>query len=77
VIRRKLKKVYGMPPEHYVCPICNQDADQVKGKGNTKNGPWVIDHCHETESLEDGFVTSVIEHLAGFDDNKEILRRAI
>jgi hypothetical protein len=36
VIRRKLRKVYGMPPEHYVCPICNQNAEQVKGKGNTK-----------------------------------------
>ena len=25
--------------------------EDVKGKGNTRNGSWVLDHCHETESF--------------------------
>jgi hypothetical protein len=77
VIRRKLKKVYGMPPEHYVCPICNQNAEQVKGKGNTKNGPWVIDHCHETGEFRGWLCHKCNRALGGFDDNKQTLKRAI
>ena len=47
-VRNRLREEYGMPPEGYICPICNCDEGQVKGKGNTKNGSWVLDHCHES-----------------------------
>jgi hypothetical protein len=77
VIRRKLRKIYGMPSEHYVCPICNQNAEQVKGKGNTKNGPWVIDHCHETGEFRGWLCHKCNRALGGFDDNKQILKRAV
>lgn len=76
-VRRKLKKVYGMPPDYYICPICGQDEDQVKGKGNTQNGSWVIDHCHETGEFRGWLCHKCNRALGGFDDNVLNLQRAI
>tara|TARA_R110000751_G_scaffold231869_1_gene333085 strand:- start:292 stop:513 length:222 start_codon:yes stop_codon:yes gene_type:complete len=66
-----------MPHEGYICPICNKDAEQVKGKGNTKNGPWVLDHCHDTETFRGWLCHKCNRALGGFDDCGEILNRAI
>jgi hypothetical protein len=66
-----------MPKKDYICPICNQDEEQVKGKGNTKNGSWVLDHCHETETFRGWLCHKCNRALGGFDDCAEILNRAV
>ena len=63
--------------EGKVCSKCDQDEEQVKGKGNTKNGSWVLDHCHETETFRGWLCHKCNRALGGFDDCIEILGRAI
>jgi hypothetical protein len=76
-VRQVLRRQYGMPKKDYICPICNQDEEQVKGKGNTKNGSWVLDHCHETETFRGWLCHKCNRALGGFDDDSAILRRAV
>jgi len=76
-VREALKKQYGMPSEGYVCPICEGDEEAVKGRGNTKNGSWVLDHCHETEAFRGWLCHKCNRSLGGFDDDTSMLGRAI
>lgn len=76
-VRQKLKEQYGLPQGEYHCPICLNDEETVKGKGNTKNGSWVIDHCHETEKFRGWLCHKCNRALGGFDDSEETLERAI
>jgi hypothetical protein len=76
-IRIKLREEHGMPEEGYTCPICNGDESAVKGKGNTKNGSWVLDHCHHTETFRGWLCHKCNRALGGFDDDVDVLRRAI
>lgn len=76
-VRLDLKNKYGMPQKKYKCPICLGNEKDVKGRGNTKNGSWVIDHCHETEKFRGWLCHKCNRALGGFDDNIEILNRAI
>jgi hypothetical protein len=66
-----------MPKGEYTCPICLGTEEEVKGKGNTKNGPWVIDHCHETDAFRGWLCHKCNRSLGGFDDSVDILSRAI
>ena len=75
--RAALKDVHGVAPNNYKCPICLGNADDVKGKGNTKNGSWVIDHCHDTEKFRGWLCHKCNRSLGGFDDNIPTLKRAI
>jgi hypothetical protein len=75
-VRKRLKEEHGMPPEGYVCPICNCNEEQVKGKGNTKNGSWVLDHCHDTETFRGWLCHKCNRALGGFNDDLETLDRA-
>lgn len=76
-LREKLKQEYGMPESGYNCPICLNDEESVKGKGNTKNGSWVIDHCHETEEFRGWLCHKCNRSLGGFDDSVDTLLRAV
>ena len=76
-VRAALKEKHGMPVGEYTCPICLGTEEEVKGKGNTKNGAWVIDHCHETEAFRGWLCHKCNRSLGGFDDSVEILNRAI
>ena len=76
-VRARLKTQYGMPEEGHVCPICLGTKDQVNGLGNKKNGSWVIDHCHESESFRGWLCHTCNRALGGFKDNVDILDRAI
>lgn len=76
-VREQLKLKYGMPDKDYVCPICNGDESMVKGRGNTKNGSWVIDHCHETDTFRGWLCHKCNRSLGGFDDCVHMLERAI
>ena len=74
-VRKILYEKYGKAPDNYTCPICLGTED-VKGKGNTKNGSWVLDHCHETESFRGWLCHKCNRALGGFDDDIEMLLRA-
>ena len=76
-VRDRLKKKYGMPSEGYSCPICLGTEQEVKGRGNTKNGSWVLDHCHESEAFRGWLCHKCNRSLGGFDDDEEMLQRAI
>lgn len=76
-VRQSLKEKYGMPEGEYTCPICLGSEEEVRGKGNTKNGAWVIDHCHETEKFRGWLCHKCNRSLGGFDDSVDILNRAI
>jgi hypothetical protein len=76
-VRKALREEHGMPPEGYHCPICNKNAEQVKGTGNTKNGSWVLDHCHETGKFRGWLCHKCNRALGGFDDDTKTLWRAI
>ena len=76
-VRQELRKKHEYPPEDHRCPVCNGNAEEVKGKGNTRNGPWVLDHCHETQRFRGWLCHKCNRALGGFDDSKEILQRAI
>ena len=75
--RDRLKKKHGMPGIGYSCPICLGTEDDVKGRGNTKNGSWVLDHCHESESFRGWLCHKCNRSLGGFDDDIEMLKRAM
>jgi transposase-like protein len=76
-VRNALREKYGMPQEGYVCPICLNDDKTVAGKGNTRNGAWVIDHCHNTNTFRGWLCHKCNRSLGGFDDSIEVLQRAI
>ena len=76
-VRAKLKEQHGMPKENYICPICLGNEEDVEGRGNTKNGSWTLDHCHETEKFRGWLCHKCNRSLGGFDDNVETLLRAI
>ena len=76
-VRVKLREKHGMPPKDYVCPICKGNEEDVKGKGNTRNGSWVIDHCHETDSFRGWLCHKCNRALGGFDDDTSLLQNAI
>lgn len=76
-VRERLKDKYGTAPEGHICPICLNNEEAVDGKGNTKNGSWVLDHCHETEKFRGWLCHKCNRSLGGFDDSIETLQRAI
>ena len=76
-VRERLKREHGMPSEGYSCPICLGTEEDVKGRGNTKNGSWVLDHCHESEAFRGWLCHKCNRSLGGFDDDIEMLKRAM
>tara|TARA_S200002703_G_C3678564_1_gene208419 strand:- start:194 stop:655 length:462 start_codon:yes stop_codon:yes gene_type:complete len=76
-VRKALHLEYGKAPDNYTCPICLGSEEGVRGKGNTKNGSWVLDHCHETESFRGWLCHKCNRALGGFDDDTDMLYRAI
>lgn len=76
-VRTELRQKHGMPSEGYCCPICKGDEEGVKGKGNTRNGSWVLDHCHDTDSFRGWLCHKCNRALGGFNDDTSLLQNAI
>ena len=76
-VRNRLRDKHGMPTDGHVCPICERGETEVAGKGGLRNGAWVIDHCHDTETFRGWLCHSCNRALGGFNDNVDILKRAI
>jgi len=76
-VRNILRSKYGMPMEGHICPICERNESDVAGKGGLRNGAWVIDHCHDTETFRGWLCHSCNRALGGFSDNVDILKKAI
>ncbi len=78
IIRKKLKQEYGIPEKGHICPICNLGEDKVLRSGiSTTNTPWVLDHCHYTQTFRGWLCHKCNRALGGLDDDVEILKRAI
>ena len=76
-VRKELREIHGMPPEGYTCPICNGDAEAVKGKGGALNGSWAVDHCHDTDAFRGWLCHKCNRAIGNFDDDIKKLERAI
>ena len=76
-VRNYLRSIHDEPTENYTCPICLGSEEDVRGKGNTRNGSWVLDHCHEKETFRGWLCHKCNRALGGFDDDVGILKRAI
>lgn len=75
-IRKKLKEEFGIPPNDYICPICNKEKDQLLGTGG-KAGVWVIDHDDKTDKFRGHLCHNCNRGIGNFNHDIERLWRAI
>lgn len=74
---RKLRNKYGNAPDDYVCPICKNDHENVKGQGGKNCVSWVVDHDHQTNIFRGWLCHKCNRGLGAFNDDIEFLERAI
>jgi hypothetical protein len=76
-VRSYLKSITPPPAADYICPICNKDADQVKGAGGQKSGHWCLDHDHKTKQFRGWLCHTCNRAIGQLQDDVENLKRAI
>jgi len=75
--RKELKDKYGYAPKNYRCPICDRIEKECKGEGSETASAWAIDHCHETNTFRGWLCHKCNRGIGTFDDNIQILQKAI
>jgi len=76
-VRNNIRATYGMPSPDYCCPICLRTSSEVAGSGGKAAGPWVVDHCHETDRFRGWLCHKCNRTLGGFEDDIQMMHRAI
>lgn len=74
--RKALRDAYPYPESDYTCPICLRHADELQGRGG-RSSTWVVDHDHSTNTFRGHLCHSCNRAIGMFQDNPEILKRAI
>jgi len=78
-----LKKQYSSARPHITdsCPVCQRTGVEIQRTASQgakkKRDPWVLDHCHETNTYRGWICNHCNNGLSGFKDNIESLQRAI
>lgn len=75
--RKRLRDENPPPDEGHVCPICKRSGKECAGEGNSKNGPWALDHCHSTKEFRGWLCHKCNRAIGCFNDNKELLLSAL
>ena len=75
-VSSNLRKIHGDPHKDYKCPICNKKAEELSTYGN-RSTPWVVDHCHKTDSFKGWLCNKCNMLLGGGEENIKILEKAI
>ena len=84
-LTNQLKKIHGLPPTDYICPICEKNGENVVGGPRQRNGkklkkiptPWVVDHDHKTKEFRGWLCHKCNRGLGTFDDDINMLWKAI
>ena len=84
-LTNRLKKIHGLPPTDYICPICEKNGENVVGGPRQRNGkklkkiptPWVVDHDHKTKEFRGWLCHKCNRGLGTFDDDINMLWKAI
>jgi len=79
----RLKKDYAhlKPTLDDHCQICEEQGHDLmigRSQGTSKRkSPWVLDHCHVTNSFRGWICYDCNNGLSGFKDRKDITERAV
>jgi len=76
-VRKALRDIHGNPPDDYICPICTATEQDVAGKGNKRNGSWVVDHDHVSDKFRGWLCHKCNRGIGCFDDDISKLQNAI
>lgn len=75
--RKLLRDTTPPPPKDYKCPICLKSEEECAGRGNKKNGAWVLDHNHETGKFRGYLCHDCNRGLGNFGDSVDTMKLAI
>jgi hypothetical protein len=65
------------PPTNHVCPICDRNEDQCRGKGGSRSGTWCLDHNHKTGEFRGWLCHDCNRALGNFKDDTDLLEKAL
>jgi len=71
----KLRNIYGMPDDDYICPICLRDKEEAAEGASKKS--WVLDHCHDTGTFRGWLCGKCNRDLGNFNNDIDTFKRAI
>ena len=73
----QLRRENPHPNEHYKCPICDRDIEEIGKYNQPRLQNWVLDHCHETGTFRGWLCHHCNVGLGGFKDSLTRLKKAV